>query len=135
MALFDITASLHEYYADLTRVSSEIIPNLLKLQVILEFVHERCCQTIALPDSRIPSRKLQLWYTVLAAQTAAFAVAEEGTPASEVDSAARVIIDVVGAGDYFTHRLGHGKPFIPLEAESMQEHNGLTKYRNWPSRT
>lgn len=82
-ALFDMMGSLHGYYSDLTR-------------------------TIALPTSKIPSKHLEVWYTVHAAQSAAKHAAHRGVKASEVDSAAREVIGSVGAGQYFTHRLGHG---------------------------
>ncbi|PVF98193.1 Creatinase/aminopeptidase [Serendipita vermifera] len=82
-ALFDIMGSLHGYYSDLTR-------------------------TVAIPSSKIPSQKLHTWYLVHAAQRAAFTEAREGRNASEVDQAARQLLNLAGVGEYFTHRLGHG---------------------------
>jgi Xaa-Pro aminopeptidase len=45
---------------------------------------------------------------VLQAQQAALAVIRDGTPAAEVDAAARQVIADAGYEEYFTHGLGHG---------------------------
>lgn len=66
-------------------------------------------RTFALPSSRIPSEHLKIWYTVKAAQEAALESAREGVRAETVDAAARAVIEAVGYGKYFTHRLGHGQ--------------------------
>ena len=42
------------------------------------------------------------------AQSAAIATAHNGTVTSDVDKAARLIIELEDLGQYFTHRLGHG---------------------------
>ncbi|TDL27293.1 Creatinase/aminopeptidase [Rickenella mellea] len=83
MALFDCGGSLHGYHSDISR-------------------------TIALPASTISSDHLKIWYTVHTAQKAASIAARSGAITREVDAAARHLIDKMGYGDYFTHRLGHG---------------------------
>jgi Xaa-Pro dipeptidase len=50
----------------------------------------------------------KVWSIVLEAQGAAIDRAAPGVPCSEVDAAARRVIEKAGYGDYFTHRLGHG---------------------------
>lgn len=46
--------------------------------------------------------------TLLEAQRAAFEVVSPGTPASQVDAAARKVIEKAGYGENFIHGLGHG---------------------------
>lgn len=82
-ALFDCTATLYGYWADVTR-------------------------TIALKDSRIPPDHLQIWEDVRRAQIMALDVVKNGTTTGEVDAAARRFLRAVGYGEEFTHRLGHG---------------------------
>ncbi len=50
----------------------------------------------------------KVWSIVLDAQGAAIERAAPGVPCSEVDAAARRVIEKAGYGEYFTHRLGHG---------------------------
>ena len=50
----------------------------------------------------------KIWEIVLDAQTAAIEKAAPGVACSEVDAAARRVIQKAGYGEYFTHRLGHG---------------------------
>jgi len=50
----------------------------------------------------------RVWQIVLEAQSAAIVRAAPGVPCSEVDAAARKVIEKAGYGEYFTHRLGHG---------------------------
>ncbi|KAF8636601.1 hypothetical protein AX17_003411 [Amanita inopinata Kibby_2008] len=82
-ALFDCTASLHDYYSDVTR-------------------------TVALAGSVIPDEHLQIWYDVKKAQAIALERVHRGITAEQVDEAARGYLESVGRGSYFTHRLGHG---------------------------
>jgi Xaa-Pro aminopeptidase len=81
--LIDTGGTLHEYFSDLTR-------------------------TFALPATRLSKRQLQIWYDVQEAQTAALAVAKNGTLTRTVDEAARSVLEQKGLAEYFTHRLGHG---------------------------
>jgi Xaa-Pro dipeptidase len=50
----------------------------------------------------------RIYETVLAANSAARAVAGPGVPMAEVDLAARRVIEAAGYGEYFIHRTGHG---------------------------
>lgn len=51
---------------------------------------------------------LEIYSIVEEANEAALSTSEDGTPAENVDFAARAIIENAGYGKYFTHRLGHG---------------------------
>ena len=55
-----------------------------------------------------PTEFSQLYSVLFEAQAAAVAAAEVGTPAQDVDRAARSIIAGAGYGEYFVHRTGHG---------------------------
>ncbi|CAD6886101.1 unnamed protein product [Tilletia laevis] len=72
-----------------------------------------CTRTFLLPNITSPERgsfdpeKLTIWYTVHEAQSAAIHAIREGTPLSEVDHAARQVIEKAGYGPAFIHRLGH----------------------------
>jgi len=57
------------------------------------------------------------------AQQAAIARARPGTPAQEVDRAARAVITKAGYGQYFTHRTGHGLGMDGHEPIYMVESN------------
>lgn len=50
----------------------------------------------------------RIYETVLAANSAARAIAGPGVPMKAVDLAARDVIEAAGYGPYFTHRTGHG---------------------------
>ena len=64
--------------------------------------------TRVLLTSRIPSKLKRIYGVVSAAQAAAIDAIEPGVPASQVDRAARSVIDDAGFGRYFGHGLGHG---------------------------
>ena len=55
-----------------------------------------------------PAEFNELYDVLFEAQAAAVAAATVGTPAQEVDRAARSIIAAAGYGDFFVHRTGHG---------------------------
>jgi Xaa-Pro dipeptidase len=55
-----------------------------------------------------PDEYRKVWSVVLEAQGAAIDRAGPGVPCSEVDAAARRVIEKAGYGEFFTHRLGHG---------------------------
>ena len=65
----------------------------------------------------------KVWSIVLDAQTAAIERAAPGVPCSEVDAAARRVIEKAGYGEYFTHRLGHGLGIDVHEAPYMVGHD------------
>ena len=64
-----------------------------------------------------------VWSVVLEAQSAAIDRAAPGVPCSEVDAAARRVIEKAGFGEYFTHRLGHGLGIDVHEPPYMVGHN------------
>lgn len=64
-----------------------------------------------------------IWEIVLEAQSAAIDKAAPGVPCSEVDAAARKVIEKAGYGEYFTHRLGHGLGIDVHEPPYMVAHN------------
>jgi Xaa-Pro dipeptidase len=65
----------------------------------------------------------EIWSVVLEAQSAAIEKAAPGVPCSEVDAAARRVIEKSGYGEYFTHRLGHGLGIDVHEPPYMVAHN------------
>jgi len=64
----------------------------------------------------IDTALIRIGEVVLDANTSASDVAKPDTPASEVDKAARSVIEDAGYGEYFIHRTGHG-----LGLESHEE--------------
>lgn len=50
----------------------------------------------------------EIYETVKQAEQAAVDLVKPGVQASEIDKAARDVIDDAGYGEYFTHRIGHG---------------------------
>jgi Xaa-Pro aminopeptidase len=54
------------------------------------------------------SKLERVYQTVLRAQESAIAAVRPGAKASDVDAAARAMIDDAGLGNYFNHGLGHG---------------------------
>lgn len=68
-------------------------------------------------------RQRRLHERVLAAQQAAFAAIAVGTPATDVDRAARDVLERNGLGDAFSHGTGHG---LGLE---VHERPRVAKYR------
>jgi Xaa-Pro dipeptidase len=65
----------------------------------------------------------KVWSIVLEAQSAAIDRAAPGVPCSEVDAAARRVIERAGYGEYFTHRLGHGLGIDVHEPPYMVGHD------------
>jgi len=65
----------------------------------------------------------KVWSIVLDAQSAAIDKAAPGVACSEVDAAARRVIDRAGYGEAFTHRLGHGLGIDVHEPPYMVGHN------------
>ncbi|MBU5669458.1 Xaa-Pro peptidase family protein [Peptoniphilus sp. MSJ-1] len=60
----------------------------------------------------VPEESKKVYETVLAANLAGIAAVKPGNKLSDVDKAARKVIEDAGYGEYFTHRTGH---FIGLE--------------------
>ncbi len=65
----------------------------------------------------------KIWSVVLEAQSAAIDKAAPGVRCSDVDAAARQVIDRSGFGEYFTHRLGHGLGIDVHEPPYMVGHD------------
>jgi Xaa-Pro dipeptidase len=65
----------------------------------------------------------RIWDVVLEAQTAGIEKAAPGVPCSEVDAAARRVIEKAGYGEFFTHRLGHGLGIDVHEPPYMVGHD------------
>lgn len=57
---------------------------------------------------RVSDEQQRLFHVAWKAQQAAVAAVRPGVPASEVDAAARGIIEAEGLGDFFPHLTGHG---------------------------
>jgi len=72
-----------------------------------------------------PERYRTVWQTVLEAQLAGIEAAGPGVACSEVDAAARTVIERAGFGEFFTHRLGHGLGLDVHEPPYLVEGNGL----------
>ncbi|KAK0548576.1 hypothetical protein OC846_002230 [Tilletia horrida] len=88
-----------------------------------------CTRTFLLPnqtDKAFDAEKLKIWNTVHTAQTAAIDAIREGTPLSDVDLAARTVINKAGYGQYFTHRLGHSIGISMHEAPYSNSGNTKT---------
>lgn len=64
---------------------------------------------MALLESKIPDENLHIWEKVRTAQSVALNAAKDGVTTNMVDAAARSSLQAAGYGQYFTHRLGHGK--------------------------
>lgn len=80
-------------------------------------------RTVALgqPDSF----KKEIYHLCLEAQLAAQDMIKPGVTASEVDAAARQVIEKAGYGDYFNHRLGHGLGMDVHEFPSIMAGNDI----------
>jgi len=65
----------------------------------------------------------KVWSIVLDAQSAAIDKAAPGVACSDVDAAARRVIEKAGYGEYFTHRLGHGLGIDVHEPPYMVGHD------------
>lgn len=66
----------------------------------------------------------RVYQTVLEANLAAEAILRPGIPMSQVDHAARQVIEQAGYGPYFTHRLGHG---CGLECHEPPDNSGASQ--------
>ncbi|MDE6024819.1 MAG: Xaa-Pro peptidase family protein [Lachnospiraceae bacterium] len=64
-------------------------------------------RTVIMGDS-VSDKQIEVYNTVLKAQTEALKLVKPGVKCSDVDACARQIIADAGYGDYFGHGLGHG---------------------------
>lgn len=69
--------------------------------------------------------KKDIYHLTLEAQMAALAMIKPGVTASEIDYAARSVIEKAGYGEYFNHRLGHGLGMNVHEFPSIMAGNEL----------
>lgn len=69
--------------------------------------------------------KKEIYHLTLEAQQAALDMIKPGVTASEIDAAARNVIEKAGYGEYFNHRLGHGIGMDVHEFPSIMEGNDL----------
>ncbi len=74
---------------------------------VLDAYCSDCTRTYATGEG-LSDEARRVYEIVAEAQLAGLAAVEPGPNGREVDSAARVIIDVAGFGDHFGHGLGHG---------------------------
>ncbi|KAK4703142.1 hypothetical protein P7C70_g3081, partial [Phenoliferia sp. Uapishka_3] len=102
------------------------------------------CRTFLLPHdparfqksmSDDMKRKFEIWHTVLEAQTASITKMVDGGPASQVDLAARGVIEKAGYGKAFTHRLGHGIGIKAHESPYLNKGNTRTFLRTGTAMT
>jgi Xaa-Pro dipeptidase len=73
-----------------------------------------------------PDRYVEVYNTVLGAQTAAMEIARPGAACQDLDRAARRVIEAAGYGPLFTHRLGHGIGLDGHEDPYLVEGNAET---------
>ncbi|MPY94964.1 MAG: M24 family metallopeptidase [Acidimicrobiia bacterium] len=72
-----------------------------------------------------PGEFAELYAVLWEAQSAAVAAGTVGTPAEEVDGAARRVITAAGFGDRFIHRTGHGIGIFEHEDPYIVAGNGV----------
>lgn len=98
MVLFDLGVVYQGYCSDITR-------------------------TVAF--KKVNEKQKEIYNTVLYSQIAAIQKSQVGTPAGDIDKAARAVITEAGYGEYFTHRVGHGIGVDVHEYPSMNSENTL----------
>ncbi len=98
LLLFDLGTDMHGYASDMTRTVAVGKPDQFKKDI-----YELC----------------------LEAQLTAQEFIKPGVLASEVDAAARNVIEKAGYGEYFNHRLGHGIGMTCHEFPSIMEGNDM----------
>jgi len=96
---------------------------LFDLGVVVDGYCSDITRTVAYQD--INTEQEKIYQTVLKAQLEALKTIRPGVACSEVDLAARNLINSAGYGDYFPHRLGHGLGVSVHEYPSITETNPL----------
>lgn len=99
---------------------------------VCDFYHSDMTRTVCVGKASAKMKKV--YNIVLEAQETAIKEASEGMPCSDVDAAARDIIERAGYGKYFGHGTGHGvgieiheEPcFSPLSADLFVEGDVVT---------
>ncbi|WP_226646404.1 M24 family metallopeptidase [Mesobacillus subterraneus] len=96
---------------------------LFDLGVVMDGYCSDITRTVAYGE--INNKQEEIYNTVLKAQLKALDTARAGVSCSEVDLAARKVIEEAGYGDYFPHRLGHGLGVSVHEYPSLTSTNPL----------
>lgn len=96
---------------------------LFDLGVVMDGYCSDITRTVAYGE--INKQQEEIYNTVLKAQLKALDTARAGVACSEVDLAARRVIEEAGYGDYFPHRLGHGLGVSVHEYPSLTSTNPL----------
>jgi Xaa-Pro dipeptidase len=96
---------------------------LFDLGVVMDGYCSDITRTVAYGE--INKQQEEIYNTVLKAQLKALETAGAGVACSEVDLAARNVIEEAGYGDYFPHRLGHGLGVSVHEYPSLTSNNPL----------
>jgi Xaa-Pro aminopeptidase len=101
--LIDVGAVFHGYSSDITRT---FLPKRTDIQE---------CEGNVWGNHSL----LELWSTVYDAQNAAIETMRLGSNCSDVDLAARGVVEEAGLGEFFNHRLGHG---LGIEGHERYKH-------------
>lgn len=96
---------------------------LFDLGVVVDGYCSDITRTVAYGE--IKKQQEDIYHTVLKAQLKALETAHAGVACSEVDIAARKVIEEAGYGNYFPHRLGHGLGVSVHEYPSLTGSNPL----------
>ncbi|WP_026693662.1 M24 family metallopeptidase [Peribacillus kribbensis] len=96
---------------------------LFDLGVVYEGYCSDITRTVAFGD--LSDKQIEIYETVLKAETAAIEACRPGATCAELDLTARNIISDKGYGSYFPHRLGHGLGISVHEYPSLTETNSL----------
>ncbi len=113
------SADPHGYAGD--RAWQEGDPLTIDFGVCYQHYWSDCTRTFFAGPPK--ARFKEIYQVVLEAQQEAIAKVQPGVPMSEVDSAARKLIESAGYGDYFIHRIGHGIGLSIHEPPSMHSRN------------
>ncbi|WP_423407647.1 M24 family metallopeptidase [Heyndrickxia sp. MSNUG] len=96
---------------------------LFDLGVVMDGYCSDITRTVAFGE--ITKQQEEIYNTVLKAQLKALDTARVGVTCSDVDLAARNVIEAAGYGEYFPHRLGHGLGVSVHEYPSLTSTNSL----------
>ncbi|TFE00928.1 M24 family metallopeptidase [Jeotgalibacillus salarius] len=121
-------SSPHGTPGDTTIKKGDLV--LFDLGVVYKGYCSDITRTVAFGE--ISNKQQEIYETVLKAELTALEMVKPGVKASQLDKAARKVIEDAGYGDYFPHRLGHGLglnvhefPSITSESDFVLE-EGMT---------
>ncbi|AJD91756.1 dipeptidase [Jeotgalibacillus malaysiensis] len=97
---------------------------LFDLGVVYQGYCSDITRTVAFGE--ITDRQREIYDTVLKAEMTALAMVKPGVKSSELDLAARKVIEDAGYGEYFPHRLGHGLGLNVHEYPSITSESDIT---------